>query len=146
MAQDRTDDKSTLAWCRQATSHHLNQCRLSPMTPYGVTGTQWVHVGFYGHIIFNIDYNTITMNWVKLTPPTLKCLVSYQLQLHCRITHITCWGQNEMTDIFSTIFTNSILDPLLLPCERNSGAMMPSSNGNSFRVTGHLWGEFTGPR
>ena len=24
--------------------------------------------------------------------------------------------------------------------------MMTSSNGNIFRVTGHLWGEFTGPR
>ena len=27
-----------------------------------------------------------------------------------------------------------------------SGDMMASSNGNSFRVTGHLCGEFTGPR
>ena len=25
-------------------------------------------------------------------------------------------------------------------------SMMTSSNGNIFRVTGHLWGEFTGPR
>ena len=46
MPQDLTDDKSTLvqvmAWCRQATSHYLNQCwQRSPM-PYEVTRPQWV--------------------------------------------------------------------------------------------------------
>ena len=29
---------------------------------------------------------------------------------------------------------------------RNTTRMMTSSNGNIFRVTGHLCGEFTGPR
>ena len=37
----RTDDKSTLvqvmAWCRQATSHYLNQCWPRSPTPYGIT-------------------------------------------------------------------------------------------------------------
>ena len=41
-----TDDKSTLfqamAWCRQATSHYLNQCWPRSMSPYGVTRPQWV--------------------------------------------------------------------------------------------------------
>ena len=44
--QDLTDDKSTLvhvmAWCRQAISHYLNQCWLSPLSPYGITRPQWV--------------------------------------------------------------------------------------------------------
>ena len=44
---DLTDDKSTLvqvmAWCRQATSHYLNQCWPSSVTPYGVTRLQWVN-------------------------------------------------------------------------------------------------------
>ena len=44
MAQDPTDDKSTLvqvmACCHQATSHYLNQCWLRSMLPYGVTGSQ----------------------------------------------------------------------------------------------------------
>ena len=40
-----------------------------------------------------------------------------------------------MYDIFS-IYNNS----------NYSDVMMTSSNGNIFRVTGHLWGEFTGPR
>ena len=47
MSQDLTDDKSTLvqvmAWCRQATSHYLNQCWPSFMSPYGVTRPQWVN-------------------------------------------------------------------------------------------------------
>ena len=46
MPQDLTDDKSTLvqvmAWCRQATSHYLNQCWPRSPTPYGVTRPQWV--------------------------------------------------------------------------------------------------------
>ena len=46
MPWDLTDDKSTLvqvmAWCRQATSHYLSQCRPSSMSPNGVTRPQWV--------------------------------------------------------------------------------------------------------
>ena len=41
------DDKSTLAqvmaWCLQATSHHMSQCRLSSLSPYGVGRPQWVN-------------------------------------------------------------------------------------------------------
>ena len=44
MPQDLTVDKSTLvqvmAWCRQATSHYLNQCWPRSPTPYG---PQWVN-------------------------------------------------------------------------------------------------------
>ena len=43
---DLSDDKSTLvqvmAWCRQATSHYLNQCWPRSLPPYGVTRPQWV--------------------------------------------------------------------------------------------------------
>ena len=43
---DLTDDKSTLvqvmAWCRQATSHYLNQWWPRSLSPYGVTRPQWV--------------------------------------------------------------------------------------------------------
>ena len=41
MSMDLTDDKSTLvqvmAWCRQATSHYMNQCWPRSMTPCDVT-------------------------------------------------------------------------------------------------------------
>ena len=50
IALDLTDDKSTLvqamAWCRQATSHYLNQCWPKSMPPNGVTRPQWVKVIF----------------------------------------------------------------------------------------------------
>ena len=43
---DLTDEKPTLvqvmAWCRQATSHCLNQCWPKSMSPHGVTRPQWV--------------------------------------------------------------------------------------------------------
>ena len=44
---DLTDDKPTLvqvmAWCRQVTSHYLNQCWHRSMWPYGGTRPQWVN-------------------------------------------------------------------------------------------------------
>ena len=47
MSLDLTDDKSTLvqvmAWCRQATSHYLNQSWPRSLPPYGVTRPQWVN-------------------------------------------------------------------------------------------------------
>ena len=48
MAQDQTDHKSTLfqvmAWCHQATSHHMSQCWPRPMVPYSITRTQRVNL------------------------------------------------------------------------------------------------------
>ena len=45
--QNLTDEKSTLvrvvAWCRQATSHHMNHCWPRSPTPYAVTMPQWVN-------------------------------------------------------------------------------------------------------
>ena len=47
MSLDFTDDQLTLvqvmAWCRQATSHYLNQCWPRSLSPYGVTRPQWVN-------------------------------------------------------------------------------------------------------
>ena len=47
MSLDSTDDQSALvqgmAWCRQATSHYLNQCWPRSLPPYGVTRPQWVN-------------------------------------------------------------------------------------------------------
>ena len=45
MSLDLTVDKSTLvqvmAWCRQATSHHLSQCWPRSLLPCSVTRPQW---------------------------------------------------------------------------------------------------------
>ena len=47
MSLNLSDDKSILvqvmAWCRQATSHYLNQCWPRSMSPYGITRPQWVN-------------------------------------------------------------------------------------------------------
>ena len=47
MSLDLNDDKSTLvqvmAWCRQATSRYLSQCWPRSLSPYDVTGPQWVN-------------------------------------------------------------------------------------------------------
>ena len=47
MSMDLSDDKLTLvqvmAWCRQATSHYCSQCWPRSLSPYGVTGPQWVN-------------------------------------------------------------------------------------------------------
>ena len=46
MLMDLTGVKSTLvqvmAWCRQATSHCLNQCWPRSLSPYGIIRPQWV--------------------------------------------------------------------------------------------------------
>ena len=46
-SRELNDDKSTLvqvmAWCRQATSHYLNQCWPRSLQLYGVTRPQWVN-------------------------------------------------------------------------------------------------------
>ena len=48
MSQEFTDDKSILtqvmAWCCKKTSHYMNQCWPSYITPYGLTGGQWVNL------------------------------------------------------------------------------------------------------
>ena len=63
MTQDLTDDKSSLvqvmAWCHQATSYYLSQCRLSSLSTYGIARPQWVN---------SLDpYDNISHeNWVNI--------------------------------------------------------------------------------
>ena len=63
MPWDLTDDKSTLvqvmAWCRQATSHYLNQCWPSSMSPYGITRPQWVNTLAQGRCGSNFKRKTL---------------------------------------------------------------------------------------
>ena len=80
MSLDHTYDKSTLvqvmAWCRQATSHYLNQCWPRFLPPYGVTRPQWVNI-IWVHLwaiqelpsthTFSADsLNSINQIWVQL--------------------------------------------------------------------------------
>ena len=70
MSQDLTDDKSTLvpvmAWCRQATSHYMNQCWPRSATPYGVTGPQWVNSSFPEQNGHHFTYDIFNaFSWMK---------------------------------------------------------------------------------
>ena len=69
MPLDLTDDESTMvqvmAWCRQATSHYLNQCWPRSLSPYGVTRPQWVsssHLGQNGRHFADDIFKCIFMN------------------------------------------------------------------------------------
>ena len=57
MSLDFTYDQSTLvqvmAWCRQATSHYLNQSWPVSLSPCGVTRLQWVNL----NILFECQYS-----------------------------------------------------------------------------------------
>ena len=69
MPQNLIDDKSTLvqvmSWCRQATSHYLNQCWPRSATPYGITRPQWVNTNpmnwLYNHNKTNHNKNVCTI-------------------------------------------------------------------------------------
>ena len=57
-------------------------------------------------------------------------------QVHQAMTWHWVFGKNSLNQwLPNSLTSNSITNP-----------MMTSSNGNIFRVTGHLCGEFTGPR
>ena len=89
---DLSDDKSTvvqvMAWCRQATSHYLNQCWPRSLPPYGVTRLQWVASlvpgrsgGDFKNTIFN---PVLTISIYKSYDDTLR------------------WIPRDLTDVKST--------------------------------------------
>ena len=92
MPRDLTDDKSTMAWCRQETSHYLSQCWPSSMSPYGVTRPQWVkklgHQWFRKWLItwsvlsHNQNQCRLTANWTlrrKLQWNYVKTILFFSL-------------------------------------------------------------------
>ena len=88
MPQDLTDDKSTLvqamAWCRQATSHYLNQCWPRSPTPYGVIRPQWVNQFYETHEAYS-DWAGLANSMVWLpcnTKNYLGQLNFYNLYIH----------------------------------------------------------------
>ena len=80
MPLDLTDDKSTLvqvmAWCRQATSHYLNQCWPRSMSPNGVTRPQWIKLCWVGGIL--ITPFCVTAHSVTSTPLIQSISIHHQ--------------------------------------------------------------------
>ena len=111
---DFSDDKSTLvqvmAWCRQATSHCMNQCWPRSLPPYGVTRPQCVKISlgwmpymatdpsgpFYSHgltlILAWISNYMPRKVWDEITYPFLNfnsCTVEVKEWISNFIPHIT---------------------------------------------------------
>ena len=89
-------------------------------------------VGFAGD---NIMYRILLLSLClfDILHCVFICCIKSSLQIHMK----SYWLEIFVYDIHVTLLS---LAPL---CQ---SAMMTSSNGNIFRVTGHLCGEFTGPR
>ena len=94
MPRDLTDDKSTLvqvmAWCRQATSHYLNQYWPISPTSYGVTRPQLVKWYYISVMLERKEYNqSLRIVW-------FKWLTAIQL---CNMKYISCWELNVIKGI-----------------------------------------------
>ena len=55
-------------------------------------------------------------------------------------------GVNELKPCNHGVIRDILPQLFIFSCGQKMRCMMTSSNGNIFRVTGHLCGEFTGPR
>ena len=105
MSLDLTEDKSTLvqvmAWCRLATSHYLNQCWPSSMSPYGITRPQWVNnieTHFKGR--YPECHKSSLMLFNNVDPDLCHHMASLG---HNELTH---WGWDKMTTIFQTTLSD----------------------------------------
>ena len=94
-SRDLSDDKSTLvqvmAWCRQATSHYLNQYWPRSLPAYGVTRPQWVHSLLLG-----------------------KCALFYLYQ-NISIRNLHRYVHEDITDDKSTVVHDMALPQLIGP-------------------------------
>ena len=76
---DFTDDQSTLvqvmAWCHQATSHYLSQCRPKSLSPYGITSPQWVNACDMGSRPLHKNF-AILRHLLSLTRQVVCCTLS----------------------------------------------------------------------
>ena len=85
---DFSDDKSTLVpvmdWCRQATSHNLNQYWPRSLPPYGFTRPQWVKL-IHGRM------SVVYHDWpgvLFIKPILVLCMQFSSLSLNWRRSHI----------------------------------------------------------
>ena len=99
-----TDDKSTLvqvmAWCRQATSHYLSQCRPRSLSPYGVTRPQWVNLNLAKYRL-PITYCPVVKSCWNFTHSTAVSLLNFIKRLEgwngCyRFPGIWCYDENQI--------------------------------------------------
>ena len=106
---DLSDDKSTLvqvmAWCRQATSHYLNQCWPRSLLPYGVAMPQWAKVNSLQ--LIQIMKTCKFHRWVRNLQMCCSGLIRFRGYHICHICS-PCHDQQEIITsflIFSKILT-----------------------------------------
>ena len=107
MPLNLSDEKSTLvqvmAWCRQATSHYLNQCWPRSPTPYGVIRPQWVNI-IHNHCLHlhNSSHQHPVMNMTTLHGNLLYEYDSYRplLSSHVLLLIVKKWELVFKRNIF----------------------------------------------
>ena len=101
----------------------------------GGWGVGWVHTSWHLHIA--ICYIHV-FDWVPEVLRGVHLLVPHKISVNEKMSHIWLSPGSDGREVR----TSQHLPPL----GWKEFSMMTSSNGNIFRVTGHLCGEFTGPR
>ena len=80
-------------WFFPGESHHLSQCWPTPLSPYGVTGPQWVlYKGTFNYVYW-IATTNIVSNWESCIPGTTQLLYTKHAHI-CMVKSITlvcCW-------------------------------------------------------
>ena len=102
-SRDHSDDKSTLvqvmAWCRQATSHYLNQCWPRSLPPYGVTRPQWVNCESTCWAELAANWHVKQHWWKHPNPTNLKNTKKYPNVEKKSITgacHLETWPRTKI--------------------------------------------------
>ena len=173
---DKSTLVQVMAWCRQATSHYLTQCWPRYLLPYGVNRPQWVNSSPPGQNGRHFADDTFKRNLLnkmffflsirfslKFVPngPMDNKAALVQV-IACRRTGDKSLPKPMLTQFIDTYkrhWGRCVKDSPVptrtnrFPCKWTRKmlnvhikCMMTSSNGNTFRVTDHLCGEFTGHR
>ena len=130
------------------TTHYLNQWWPKFMTPYDVTISQWVNKSWCIWQFYYKFPENICCSHVQSTHVTFKSQCNVDTNncvqyLLCIKNSLEGWHGD-----LSLVVNNWIWVPRGRQYALHSfiSVMTTSSNGNIFRVTGHLCGEFTGDR
>ena len=156
MSLDFADDQSTLAqvtaWCHQATSHYLSQCWHRFLSPYGVTG----HIGLTcieprrSHVnkVNILHAEALLMQGARVLAAMVLVFIQWVEMLLTVWISYSCSILYLLHTTFQVHYLNQYWPRSMMPhgFYRPQWCIMTSSNGNIFRVTGYLCGEFTDHR
>ena len=112
-----------MAWCRQATSHHLSQCWPRSLTPYGITRPQWVKFirkpsqwsVWISLAIESVHIFAFGFTWqdIGIPPLPFKAFIKYIIKVCWCKTSGPCWEQDFAEIWFCWI--SALVTPSQLP-------------------------------